>query len=170
VTHSNWIRLGLVVLFALVSANAQSAGSASREAQMPASQRASASVSSDERRQIAAAFVQERLGVWQERLKLKDWQISIVMARRSDLKPKTLGATHWDKEKKCASISVLDPSEYDLPFRDILNDLELTVVHELVHLDLAALPRSEASRSNEEHAVNRLADALLALDRQRLLI
>jgi hypothetical protein len=89
------------------------------------------------------------------------------MARRSDLKPKTLGATHWDKDKKCASISVLDPSDYSLPFRDILNDLELTVVHELVHLDLAALPRSEASRSNEEHAVNRLADALLALDKQR---
>ena len=89
------------------------------------------------------------------------------MARRSDLKPKTLGATHWDKDKKCASISVLDPRDYNLPFRDILNDLELTIVHELVHLDLAALPRSEASRSNEEHAVNRLADALLALDRQR---
>ena len=83
------------------------------------------------------------------------------------MKPKTLGATHWDKDKKCASISVLDPGDYNLPFRDILNDLELTVVHELVHLDLAALPRSEASRSNEEHAVNRLADALLALDRQR---
>ena len=166
-THSNSVRLGFLVLTALVSANAQSTDSASREAQLSASQRGLAVVSSDEQRQIAASFVQEKLAVWQGRLKLKDWQISIVMARRSDLKPKTLGATHWDKDKKYASISVLDPSDYNLPFRDILNDLELTVVHELVHLDLAALPRSEASRSNEEHAVNKLADALLALDRQR---
>ena len=166
-THSNSVRLGFVVLVAVVSANAQSADSTSREAPLPALQRGSAVVSSDEQRQIAASFVQERLAVWQERLRLTDWQISIVMARRSDLKPKTLGATHWDKDKKCASISVLDPSDYNLSFRDILNDLELTIVHELVHLDLAALPRSEASRSNEEHAVNKLADALLALDRQR---
>ena len=166
-THSNSVRLGFLVLTALASANAQSIDSASREALLPATQRGLAVVSSDEQRQIAATFVQARLAVWQDRLKLKDWQISIVMARRSDLKPKTLGATHWDKDKKCASISVLDPGDYNLPFRDILNDLELTVVHELVHLDLAALPRSEASRSNEEHAVNRLADALLALDRQR---
>ena len=166
-TQSNSVRLGFLVFTALASANAQSADSPSREALRPGSQRGLAVVSSDEQRQVAATFVQERLAVWQERLKLTDWQISIVMARRSDLKPKTLGATHWDKDKKCASISVLDPSDYNLPFRDILNDLELTVVHELVHLDLAALPRSEASRSNEEHAVNRLADALLALDRQR---
>lgn len=166
-TQYNSVRLGFLVLVALVSANAQSTDSASREAQLPASQRGSVVVSSDEQRQIAATFVQERLAIWQERLKLKDWKISIVMARRSDLKPKTLGATHWDKDKKCASISVLDPGEYHLPFRDILNDLELTVVHELVHLDLSALPRSEASRSSEEHAVNRLADALLALDKQR---
>jgi hypothetical protein len=167
VTQSNSIRLGFLLLTALMSANAQSTDSASREAQLPASQRGAAVVSSEEQRQVAARFIQERLAVWQERLKLKDWQISIVMARRTDLKPKTLGATHWDKDKKCASISVLDPSDYSVPFGDILNDLELTVVHELVHLDLAALPRSEASRSNEEHAVNRLADALLALDRQR---
>jgi len=167
VTQPNSIRRGFLLLAAFGSANAQSADSASREAHLPASQRGVAVVSSDEQRQIAASFIQERLAVWQERLKLKDWQVSIVMTRRSDLKPKTLGATHWDKNKKCASISVLDPSDYNLPFRDILNDLELTVVHELVHLDLAALPRSEASRSNEEHAVNRLADALLALDRQR---
>jgi len=36
----------------------------------------------------------------------------------------------------------------------MLQDMELTIVHELVHLELAALPRSQASRSTEEHAVN----------------
>jgi hypothetical protein len=49
----------------------------------------------------------------------------------------------------------------------MLNDMELTIVHELVHLELSSLPRNEASRSSEEHAVNRIAEALLGLDRQR---
>jgi hypothetical protein len=41
------------------------------------------------------------------------------------------------------------------------------VVHELVHFKLASLPRSEASRSTEQYAVNRIAKALLGLDRKR---
>jgi hypothetical protein len=49
----------------------------------------------------------------------------------------------------------------------MLDDMELTIVHELVHLELASLPRSQASRDSEEHAVNGIADALLTLDRQK---
>jgi hypothetical protein len=45
----------------------------------------------------------------------------------------------------------------------MLDDMEFTVVHEMVHLQLASLPRSEASRRVEEHAVNELAAALLKL-------
>ena len=112
-------------------------------------------------------FAEERLGAWQQRLKLDDWKISLVMHRRSELKPRTLGGIRWDKSKKTAVISLLDLSEYRAPFEQILDDLELTIVHELVHLGLASLPRSEASRSSEEHAVNRMAEALIALDRRK---
>ena len=73
----------------------------------------------------------------------------------------------WDKGKKSAVIWVLDPSDYRLPFPQMLNDMELTIVHELVHLELASLPRSEASRGSEEYAVNGIAEALLALDREK---
>ena len=45
--------------------------------------------------------------------------------------------------------------------------MEFTLVHELIHLELSSLPRSEASRRVEEHAVNNLTDALLRLDRQK---
>jgi hypothetical protein len=146
---------------------AQTNNFATREAQRTFSPQVSPTADSEEQRQIAGQFVQERLAIWQQRLKLADWKISIEMARRDDLKPKTLGATRWDKDKKSATIWVLDPSEYKLAFREVLNDLELTVVHELVHLELASLPRSEASRNNEEHAVNRIAEALIALDIQK---
>lgn len=111
-------------------------------------------------------FVSERLSYWMKHLDLNDWRVSIVLSKRSDLKPKTLGGIRWDKKKKTAVISVLAPSEYRLPFDEMLSDLELTIVHELVHLELASLPRSEASRKSEEHAVNRLSEALLQLNRR----
>jgi hypothetical protein len=115
--------------------------------------------------QLARQHVTERLAYWQHRLKLEDWRISVAPARQNQLKPRTLGAIRWDKRKKTAEIWVLDPADYQLPFSAMLDDMELTIVHELVHLELASLPRSEASRSSEEHAVNGIADALLELDR-----
>ena len=58
----------------------------------------------------------------------------------------------------------MDPADYTMDFQPMLNDMELTLVHELVHLSLASLPRSEASRRNEEDVVSRLADALFSLE------
>jgi hypothetical protein len=121
---------------------------------------------SRERSLLAESFAQERLWVWQKRLNLQDWNIDVVMSRTSELKPKTLGNIHWDADKKSAVIRVLDPADYKLSFKDMLADMEFTVVHELIHLELSSLPRSEASRRDEEHAVNQIADALLRLDRK----
>jgi hypothetical protein len=120
-----------------------------------------------ETRQFAQQYVTERLAVWQQRLKLEGWRISVLPGRSSELKPNTLGAIRWDKNKKTATIWVLDPADYQLPFRAMLDDMELTVVHELVHLEIASMPHGQASRSTEEHAVNGIADALLALDRRK---
>ena len=117
--------------------------------------------------QQCTRYLDEKLAVWRQRLKLGDWQISVVFTRRADLKPRTLGGIRWDKKKKSAVISVVHPSEYRTPVHEMLDDMEFTIVHELVHLQLASLPRSEASRSSEEHAVNRIAEALLGLDRRR---
>ena len=117
--------------------------------------------------QTIRQFIDEKQAAWQQRLNLEDWHISVVMTHRSDLKPKTLGGIRWDKGKKTAVISVLDPSDYKMSFHDMLDDMELTLVHEMVHLELASLPRSEASRSSEEHAVNGLAAALVRLDKQK---
>jgi len=120
-----------------------------------------------ERAEVAVSYVNERLAVWQTRLNLRDWKISIVMAHQSELKPKTLGNIHWESDKKSAVIRVLDASDYKMPFREMLDDMEFTVVHELIHLELSSLPRSDASRREEEHAVNQITDALLKLDRKR---
>ena len=110
-----------------------------------------------------ASFVTERLAVWQERMDLKDWRIRVELVRTERLEPKTLGNIHWDTQLKSATICVLSPEDYKLPHDAMLDDMELTIVHELVHLELASLPRSEASRRVEEHAVNAISSALLKL-------
>jgi hypothetical protein len=122
--------------------------------------------SGEDKRQTATAFVAERLAVWQKRLHLEDWTVSIVMTRRSEMKQGTMGKVRWDKGKKTATIWALDAADYTLPTEEMLKDLEFTVVHELIHLELASLPKSEASRRSEEFAVNQLAEALIALDRR----
>lgn len=118
-------------------------------------------------REFAQQYVAEKLGLWQQRLKLSDWRITWAMAHRSDLKPNTVGQIHWDKPSKGAAILVLDPSEYRMPFNSMLDDMEMTIIHELVHLKLTSLPHSEASRGSEEQAVNGLSEALFALEHQK---
>jgi hypothetical protein len=113
-----------------------------------------------------AKFVSERLEVWQDHLNLRDWNIRLEFVRARQLEPKTLGTVHWDTLLKVATISVLAPEDYDLSYKPMLDDMEFTIVHELVHIQLASLPRSEASRRVEEHAVNELASALLKLARR----
>src|SRR6478672_9823749 len=120
-----------------------------------------------ERVAVAENYLTQRLFIWQKRLKLEDWNITFKLVHLSDLKPKTLGNIHWYSDVKKANMSILCPADYKMSFPDALKDMEFTIVHELVHLQLSSLPRNEASRSAEEKAVNTLTDALLNLDRQQ---
>jgi hypothetical protein len=114
-----------------------------------------------------AKFVSQKLQIWQDRMNLKDWNIKVNLLPADKLEPKTLGNVHWDTDLKTADIGVLAPQDYKLPYKAMLDDMELTIVHELVHIELASLPRSEASRRNEEHTVNEISGALLRLSRNK---
>lgn len=122
-----------------------------------------ASAKSEEREATAQEHVGNALRVWQERLNLKNWDIRVQLVRPKMLAPKTLGNIHWDLHSRQATIDVLSAYDYTLPLPEMLDDMEFTVVHELVHLQLASLPRSQASRNEEEYAVNQLSHALLSL-------
>jgi hypothetical protein len=154
-SSSRTLLLLLFTLPAIVPSHAQSMSLANRRA--------------NERSLQAQTFAMEKLWMWQKRLNLQDWNISVVVARATELKPRTLGNVHWDLEKKQAVIRVLDPADYRLAPNMILPDIEVTVVHELIHLEmaptLADLHRTDANRNQEEKAVNHMADALLLLDR-----
>lgn len=124
-----------------------------------------------ERTLMAESFSTEKLWKWQKRLGLADWKINVLVVRTTELKPRTLGNIHWDNERKTAIIRVLDPSDYKLAPRAMLDDIEFTVVHELIHLELSPvlspLQRNDANRMEEEHAVNHMAQALLDLERRK---
>ena len=102
---------------------------------------------------------------WQKRLSLEDWDITAEIVRSNALKPDTLGNLRWDSGTKTATIRVLNPADYDLPAAEIPTDIEYTVVHELIHLQLAALPHDSSSKNIEERVVNRISEALFSLDK-----
>lgn len=105
------------------------------------------------------------LRTWQSRLSLDDWEITAQIVRSTDLKPNTLGNLKWNSATKRAVVRVLSPLDYDLPAAEVPTDMEYTVVHELIHLQLAALPRDPGAKNVEERVVNRLSEALFALEK-----
>ena len=138
---------------------------------LTSAQSSASAVSPRERTAMAQNFASEKLSLWQKRLNLEDWKLGVEVVRATELKPRTLGNIHWDTDRKTAVIRVLDPADYRMAEPEMLNDIEFTVVHELIHLELAPvlgpLTRSDANRREEEHAVNNMADGLLKLDRRK---
>src|SRR5579872_983883 len=63
--------------------------------------------SATERITVAETFLNQKLFIWQKRLKLEDWNITFKLVRLSELKPKTLGNIHWDSDLKKANMSIL---------------------------------------------------------------
>lgn len=102
---------------------------------------------------------------WQKRLGLDEWKIETRLVRAAELKPETLGNLKWNSVRRSAVIKVLAPIDYDLPLEAIPEDMEYTIVHELVHLQLSVLPRDLEKKDVEETVVNRIADALMGLDK-----
>ena len=116
---------------------------------------------------ITQERVDRWLFTWSSRLRLQDWRIDAKIVRSNELKPDTLGHIKWDSDRKTALITLLDPLDYDLPATRIEEDMEMTVLHELIHLHLSVLPRDKTTRQAEEQVVNRIAAALMDLDRGR---
>ncbi len=114
---------------------------------------------------VTEAQVSGWMTSWQKRLHLEDWNIEVHMVRSADLRPDTLGNLKWNNATRTACIKVLNPVDYQILPADVPEDMEYTVLHELVHLQLSALPRDLSRKDVEEQVVNRIADALMQLHR-----
>jgi hypothetical protein len=102
---------------------------------------------------------------WQKRLDLGEWRVTTLIVRASDLKPDTLGNLRWNNGEKTAVIKVLNPLDYDLAPSEVPVDMEYTILHELIHLQLSGLPHDASSKMTEEKVVNRIGEALFQLEK-----
>ena len=114
---------------------------------------------------VADEQVQSWTRMWQKRLHLEDWKVEVKIVRIWDLEQGTLGHIDWSVPHKTAVIKVLNPADYELPRDRVPADMELSIVHELVHLHLSALPLNKSSRNAEEQVVTMIANALVDLER-----
>jgi hypothetical protein len=113
---------------------------------------------------VSEAQVSTWVRLWQRRLHLEDWKVDACVVHASGLKPGTLGNLKWNSISHTATIKVLNPADYDMPAVDAAEDIEYTVVHELVHLQLSALPRDLNRKDIEEQVVNKISDALMQFE------
>jgi hypothetical protein len=96
---------------------------------------------------------------WQRRLGLEEWNLSVRLVRQFEIDPNTWGGAAWDPSAKTGTISVLDPRDYNLHGGELKLDMECTIVHELVHIQVSPLDaRDEQIR---EEVVNRIMGALM---------
>lgn len=114
---------------------------------------------------VSESQVETWVKLWQTRLHLEEWRLEVRLVRSTELKPDTLGNLKWNSVNRSAVIKVLTPGEYELAPSEIAEDIEYTVVHELVHLHLSVLPRDLGKRDVEETVVNKIADALMGLEK-----
>ena len=99
------------------------------------------------------------LSFWKKLLRLQDWEIE-VKEMIPDAEQEHVGEVAFVLERKYAQISLLSPQATD-------EDIEDTLVHELIHIHLAPFwPEEDAQKVVlAEQAVDSLARAFVALRR-----
>jgi hypothetical protein len=103
--------------------------------------------------------LERQMKTWQKRMGLQDWSLSLRVVRQSQIDPNTWGAAEWDAKARTAVISVLDPRDYNLHGGELKLDMECTIVHELVHIQVSPLAaRDEGQR---EEVVNQIMTSLI---------
>lgn len=106
---------------------------------------------------------------WQDRLKLNRWDIQINIYRESDFtNEESEGEISYKLSNGKAIIRILDP--IDFPETPFLQDMEKTIVHELLHLQFAPFA-IENDTSLEymlmENTIELLAQTLVDLKREK---
>ncbi|MGH9626841.1 MAG: hypothetical protein ACRD7E_00535, partial [Bryobacteraceae bacterium] len=150
----SWFMAGAAVLYAQSSTGASRATDTSRQPVAAAVQHPL----------IDDAQVRAWLDKWQARLSLEEWQIEARIVRAWELPQGTVANVHWSLPKKKATIRIMNSIDSNLPKSEILEDTELSVVHELVHLSMAKLPLDSKNTELEEETVKRISTALIELD------
>jgi hypothetical protein len=101
---------------------------------------------------------------WQKTLRLQDWKIIVRIRKMRDIPEAAQGCVDWTWEHKEAVISIVDPVDYP-PDSAWKQDMEKTLVHELLHLHF---PEEEENKyhTQVEQGIELTACALVDLKRR----
>lgn len=100
---------------------------------------------------------------WQRVLGLSDWDVKVSYVRAYDMEGQ--GRCSATPKLRKALIAILDPQDYD-PAQHWPQDVEQTLVHELLHLYFRAGDIGSVDELNTEQGVEATAKALVLLSRQ----
>ena len=109
------------------------------------------------------------LAEWQRRLRLRDWDVRIKCVRGYDISlPGTDGTCTWQLETKRAIVEILDPMDYPPSRFGYDQDVERTLVHELLHLHFAPFAATDDRLADaaQEQAIDLIAAALVSAKRE----
>ena len=104
---------------------------------------------------------------WQKVLRLQDWNVRIRFERFFNMPYKHQGTNVNNASKKTSLIAILDPSDWD--GSEWQQDVEKTMVHELLHLHTATftdVTPPPYPLMLEEQAIESLAGAFVGLHRE----
>jgi hypothetical protein len=100
-----------------------------------------------------------QMKTWQKRLGLEDWSLTLRVVRQWQMDPDAWGTSEWDPDAKTGVINVLDPRDYNLKGSELRRDMECTIVHELVHIQVS--PVTAHTDGEVEDVVTRMTAALM---------
>lgn len=105
---------------------------------------------------------------WQKILWLRDWDIRCSLVRAYDLDSGKGAQISFSRPHRTATIRILDPIDYDPASTNFPEDVESSLVHELLHLHFAIFDEEFGSQmvKLEEVAINAIEKALITLDRK----
>lgn len=118
-------------------------------------------------KKLTQAQAVKRCRYWQEILGLAQWNCEVRVVRQREMTGDNQGELHVYDVHTRALIRLLDPLDWDGGTMKMVQDMETTLVHELVHLRLHALipnDKNEHRDMLEEQAVDSLATALVRLE------
>lgn len=113
--------------------------------------------------------LQKQCHMWQQKLRLQDWNVHVVLARLHEIPGRdAIGYITPVPERKDAHMTLLSPVDIPQVSSGFLKgeelNYDLTIVHELIHLHLwpFASNLTEAELMCEEQAVNAISRCIIA--------
>lgn len=103
---------------------------------------------------------------WQRILRLQDWDITVDIKRKHDMGTEGVDAdanVRWVLTEHTAAVEIIDSCDWDPGWLGGEQDMEFSLVHELVHLQLVQWKDNTLAL---EQAVHMLTQGLISLDRR----